>query len=187
MTDKNYFEENGYKWGYEKTDETPYYYDLEYKGRIWCDYPLFKMLRSMDEKEYKQMDEESRCVLFNKNGLPVKCRLNCSTECPFGPNHSRAGSAVSIEAMQEGNSHIDFVDTESDPSKAYSYFEIQDAFEAAISSMDETDRAIYVSIRINGGTERNAAKALGISQPAVHKRLAKASAEIEEKLKTFID
>ena len=53
--------------------------------------------------------------------------------------------------------------------------------------MDETDRAIYVSIRINGDTERKVAKALGISQPAVHKRLAKATAEIEEKLKTFID
>lgn len=66
MTDKKYFEENGYKWSYEKTDKTPYYYDTEFKGRIWCDHTLFRLFHSMDEAEYKRQDEESRCVILNK-------------------------------------------------------------------------------------------------------------------------
>lgn len=82
------FEENGYKWSYKKTSITPYYYDIGSK-KIWCDYNLFRMIHSIDESEYKNKDKESRCVIINKKGLPVKCRLNCSSECPFGYNLSK--------------------------------------------------------------------------------------------------
>lgn len=187
MTNKKYFEENGYKWSYEKTDETPYYYDMKFKGRIWCDYKLFRMLRSMDEKEYKQQDEESRCVILNKNGLPVKCRLKCSTECPYGLNYSRTGSPISIEAIQEGNSHINFVDTSADPKQTFDLAELKNKVREILSELNEVERSIYISIRFEEKTERNVAKSLGISQPAVHKKLLKISKMVEEKIKNFLD
>lgn len=187
MNNKNYFDENGYKWSYEKTDETPYYYDLEFKGRIWCDYALFRMLHSMDEAEYKRQDEESRCVILNEKGLLIKCRLKCSTECPFGLSHSRTGSPISIEAIQEGNNHIDFVDTSADPKQTFDLAELKRKVGEILSELNEVERSIYISIRFEEKTERDVAKSLGISQPAVHKKLLKISKMVEEKIKNFLD
>lgn len=187
MTNKKFFEENGYKWSYEKTDETPYYYDTESKGCIWCDHALFRMLHSMDEAEYKRQDEESRCVVLNKNGLPVKCRLKCSAECPYGLNHSRTGSPISIEAIQEGNSHIDFVDTSADPKQTFDLAELKSKVREILGELNDVERSIYISIRFEGKTERDVAKSLGISQPAVHKKLLRISKTVEEELKKFLN
>ena len=187
MTNGNYFEENGYKWSYEKTDETPYYYDMKFKGRIWCDHALFRMLRSMDEAEYKRRDKESRCIVINKKGLPVKCRHKCSTECPFGPNHSRTGAAMSMEALREGNSHIDFVDDSADPRRHFDLEELERIFKEALDELSQDERLLYISTRIKGAGEREVAKRMGISQPAVHKRLLGISKTIEEKMKSFLD
>lgn len=186
MTNKNYHEENGYKWSYEKTDETPYYYDIE-DQRIWCDYALFRMLHSMDEAEYKRKDEESRCIVLNKNGLPTKCRLKCSAECPYGLDHSRTGTPISIEAIQEGNSHFDFVDDSADPRLAFERNELQDKIEEILDELSEEERFLYISVTFEEKTERDVAKALGISQPAVHKRLLKVTKSIEEKIRKFIE
>lgn len=187
MTDNKYFEENGYKWSYEKTDETPYYYDLEFKGRIWCDHTLFRMLHSMDEAEYKRQDEESRCVILNEKGLPIKCRLKCSAECPFGSSHSRTGSPISIEAIQEGNSHIDFVDTSPDPKQIFGLAELKSKLGEILAELNEDERSIYISIRFEEKAERDVAKSLGVSQPAVHKKLLKISKMVEEKIKNFLE
>lgn len=187
MKNKNYYEENGYKWSYEKTDETPYYYDMKFKGRIWCDYKLFRMLRSLDEAEYKRHDEESRCVVLNKKGLLVKCRLNCLTECPYGLNHSRTGSPLSMEAIQEGNSHIDFVDDSADPRQAFELAELERKAKEILDELSEEERFLYISIRLEGKTERDVAKKLRISQPAVHKKFLKIIKNIEEKLKKIIE
>ena len=178
MTDKKYFDENGYKWSYEKTDETPYYYDLEFKGRIWCDHTLYRMLHSMDEAEYKRQDEESRCVILNEKG---------PTECPFGLCHSRTGSPISIEAIQENNSHIDFVDTSADPKQTFDLAELKNKVGEILAELNEVERSIYISIRFEEKTERDVAKSLGISQPAVHKKLLKISKTVEEKIKNFLD
>lgn len=187
MTDKKYFEENGYKWSYEKTDKTPYYYDTEFKGRIWCDHTLFRLLHSMDEAEYKRQDEESRCVILNEKGLPIKCRLKCSTECPFGLSYSRTGSPISIEAIQEGNSHIDFVDISTDPKQTFYLAELKNKVREILAELNDVERFIYISIRFEEKTERDVAKRLGISQPAVHKKLLKISKTVEEKIKKFLD
>lgn len=187
MKNKNYYKENSYKWSYEKTNETPYYYDMKFKGRIWCDYKLFRMLRSIDEKECKRQDEESRCVILNKNGLPVKCRLKCLTKCPYGLNYSRTGSPTSIEAIQEGNSHIDFIDNSADPRLTFQQNELQEKIEEILDESSEEERFLYISITFEGKTERDVAKTLGISQPAVHKRLLKISNEVEGKLRKFIE
>lgn len=187
MKNKNYYEENGYKWGYEKTNETPYYYDMKFKGRIWCDYKLFRMLRSIDEKEYKHQDEESRCVVLNKNGLPVKCRLKCSTECPYGLNYSRTGSPISIEAIQEGNSHIDFIDNSADPKQLFDVMELENKLKEVLNELSPKDCDLYISIKISGEKEGDIAKKLGVSRNAIHKKIVRISKFIEEKLKSFID
>ena len=187
MNNKNYYEENGYKWGYEKTDETPYYYDMKFNGRIWCDYKLFRMLHSMDEAEYKRQDEESRCVILNKNGLPVKCRLKCSSECPYGLNYSRTGSSISIEAIQEGNSHIDFVDDSADPKQLFDVKELENKLKEVLNELSPKDCDLYISIKICGEKESNLAKKLGVSRNAIHKKIVRISKFVEEKLKSFID
>lgn len=187
MTNKNYFEENGYKWSYEKTDETPYYYEMELKKRIWCDHALFRMLRSMDEAEYKRQDEESRCVILNQKALPVKCRLNCSTECPFGFYHPRTGTPISMEAIQESNGNIDFIDDSADPKQAFDLMELKSKVMEALGELGKEERSIYLSIRFEGKTEREVAKNLGISQPAVHKRLLITSKKVKEKIQNFLN
>lgn len=187
MKNKNYYEENGYKWSYEKTNETPYYYDLELKGRIWCDYTLFRTLHSMDEAEYKRQDEESRCVILNRKGLPIKCRLKCSTECPFGLDHSRTGFPISIEAIQEGNSHIDFIDNSADPKQTFDLAELKSKVGDILAELNEIERSIYISIRFEEKNERDVAKSLGISQPAVHKKFLNISNMVQEKIKNFLD
>jgi RNA polymerase sigma factor (sigma-70 family) len=185
MAEKKIFEENGYKWCKEKTDETPYYINLEYKGKIWCDYRLFRLYKRMNEQESKAADNESRCLVFNKNKLLVKCRLNCETECPYGPNHGRTGKPVSLDSIQE-KSNFDFADSESDPDEEYSERETFSTFAQTIAKLDKTDRLIYLSIRMKGKTEREIAKELGISQPAVHKRLVKTAEYVKKNMAKFV-
>lgn len=183
MKNNKVFEENNYKWSYEETKETPYYYDMEFKGRIWCDYQLFRLLRSQDEKEYKKRDIESRCVCINKHGLSTKCRLKCSIECPYGENHSRMGCPVSMDAIQQNNNHIDFVDESADPRNFYDLREIENNIDEVLANLSSKARLMYILIKFYGETERSVGRRFNMSQPAIHKIIEKINKTIEEKLK----
>lgn len=106
---------------------------------------------------------------------------------PFWLESFKNWLSISIEAIQEGNSHIDFVDTSTDPKQIFDLAELKNKVREILAELNDVERSIYISIRFEEKTERDVAKRLGISQPAVHKKLLKISRMVEEKIKNFLD
>lgn len=94
---------------------------------------------------------------------------------------------MSMEALREGNSHIDFVDNSADPRRHFDLEELERIFKEALDELSQDERLLYISTRLKGTSEREVAKRMGISQPAAHKRLLGISKTIEEKMKSFLD
>lgn len=99
----------------------------------------------------------------------------------------KTGSAISIETIKKDNPNFDFVDDTADPKKYFEFDELNNEFNSLLNDLNLKDRFLYVEIKINGLTEREVAKKLGISQPAVHKKLLRISKYIKEKLQKFIN
>lgn len=170
--------------GEEESPETPFYYQGEgYKRKIWLNEEGYRFLSSLDDKERKKTDEESRCLVYNENGLLIRCRKKCSG-CPVYQKYGRIGGGLSMDALQEGNSHIDFVSSD-DVATGYAKKEIFDALGKALSEIDELDQRIFSLCFEEERSEREASSILGISQPAIHKRIAKLKTCLREKLKDF--
>mgnify|MGYP005757910299 CR=1 FL=1 len=72
--EKTIYYENGYVWSYTQNDKTPFFYKINDQEIIWCDKNLFKLLKKINDYEYKKRDLNSRCVILNKNNLPINCR-----------------------------------------------------------------------------------------------------------------
>lgn len=172
--------------GDRESPETPYYYQGEdYDRKIWLNEEGYRYLSSLDDGERKRKDEESRCLVHNKKGLLVRCRDKCA-ECPMYQRYGRTGGTLSMEALQEGNGHIDFVSPD-DVAGEYEEGEFRDALGKALSERDDLDQTIFSLYFEEERTEREASAMLGISQPAVHKRIIKLRAYLQEKLKDFAD
>lgn len=177
MERKNMKEENSFKWSYEKTDETPYYLDLKYQGRIWCDYNLFRIIRREEEKEYKRRDMESRCVIISKNRV-MKCRKKCSTDCPYGLNSHRSGFPISLSSIDENNDS-EIIDETADIVKKIDIDECIKLINKIVLELNKRDLVIFNCIYINDYSEKYVAEKLNLSRSTICQRLK----EIRERIK----
>lgn len=182
--EKTIYYENGYVWSYTQNDKTPFFYKINDQEIIWCDKNLFKLLKKINDYEYKKRDLNSRCVILNKNNLPIKCRRKCSNDCPYGYKGFRSGYSISINSIEE-KSNFTFVDFESDLINKYDKAELINLIKKEIIQLTDIEKDIIVSIFYNNKTEREIAKKYGVSQSAIHQRLKYSLSLLKNKLKKY--
>jgi hypothetical protein len=140
-------------------------------------------------REEKALQRNKKCAVRNKNGKLIRCDGNCST-C----SHSQSGSQISLETMEETGgfrSIKDGVHRHIDPA-TYSKSTEDIVMDAVlleelfmqISMLSEENQKIITMFR-EGASERDIAKAVGLSQKGVNKRKKAIFDDLRKKLKNF--
>lgn len=159
------------------SEDRPYYLDIDGK-RIYVTEEVYRAYKQPFWAEHKRKERESRCQTSNGRGGVKRCEDDCSN-CPF----SKTGSTISLDRLYEDYEYEIAASNES-PLDALIKEEFKKKVKEAVVELEQVDQQIIRSF-MNGISEREIAKEIGISQKAVNKRKNKLFKELNKKLKEY--
>ena len=159
------------------SEDRPYYLDIDGK-RIYVTEEVYRAYKQPLWAEHKRKERERRCQISNGRGGVKRCEEDCS-KCPY----SKTGSTISLDRLYEDYEYEIAASSES-PLAALIKEEFKQKRDEAVSELGPIDQQIVISF-MNGISEREIAKEIGISQKAVNKRKNKLLKELNEKLKEY--
>lgn len=170
---------------FQQSPERPFFIDVTFEGRntrIWVGKELYDVYDRERMNEKRRLDRESRCLVEDERlHTLVRCQLNCE-QCPYKNAGMREGMPVSPEFLMEeyGMEITGGDDVEGDCERA----ELIEALHGEMSRLPERDQRILWMLADEAPT-RMIAKALGVSQTAIQKKVTALTARLRKALKDF--
>ena len=159
------------------SEDRPYYLDIDGK-RIYVTEEVYRAYKQPLWAEHKRKERESRCQVSNGRGGVKRCEEDCS-QCSY----SKTGSTLSRDRLYEDYEYK-IADSSESPLDTLIKEEFKQKTKEAIAELGPVDQQIIRSF-MNGISEREIAKEIGISQKAVNKRKNKLLKELNKKLKEY--